>query len=591
MPTNISYFDTKLQADTGIQEQIKNCLASYLFPNLDFAVTRIYENATTPEELQNYKDKTPQFSNGEKVYFASEDVRQKIYPEKSDGAAYGSLVFTPCNDFKELKNLKILVVDDETGENGGKIPNDKAKFLVGDCYGRMSSDLAYELTGTTNTPLQFRLGIKPQEGSEIHRIAKGTLAPARLLENLGQPTISRTQDGRLKTKTGYDLILATSSFKGRKDESKIQPGEYNITVGIGVKTLAQYGLHSLGTQILVNYPKGVKADILPRIELAAQRLAEVQSDPRKIAQYFIEKNEKQLQLRGQNVSVTESTTLAHNEQDKDETNLDETDLESNEQQDNQHFYSILKNCVEHHPQLLEHPNIVNKLTTLIRKEWTDIATGRAIKFQSGLAQPSLELQKDEVCVPYLPEGEKLIVTRSPLINSNGVITLTNKHLPKFANEQGTIHIHPETAAAYLQADFDGDRLAFEKASLYPILTAEIEEKQLPENRHTEVIKAEKQKYIAETFGEIAIAASANKIGLIANNIQKAVALQNEVDSLPDEEKEKFLSSLKYQCLSIKTIDVHKLDIPEEKKQQCISIQQKANLLLTSNTIAGQEIAK
>jgi hypothetical protein len=40
----------------------------------------------------------------------------------SDGAAYGSLVFTPCKEFKELKNLRVLVVDDATGENGGILP-------------------------------------------------------------------------------------------------------------------------------------------------------------------------------------------------------------------------------------------------------------------------------------------------------------------------------------------------------------------------------------------------------------------------------------------------------------------------------------
>jgi hypothetical protein len=89
---------------------------------------------------------------------------------------------------------------------------------------------------------------------------------------------------------GYDLILATSSFKGRKDETKIQPGEHTLTVGIGIKTLANYSKHSLGTQVLVNYPKGVESDILKRVEAAAQHLADIQSDPRKIAQYFIDKH-------------------------------------------------------------------------------------------------------------------------------------------------------------------------------------------------------------------------------------------------------------------------------------------------------------
>jgi len=549
MALNIPHFDTKLQGITEINEKVENSLAEYLFPDTEFALTHIYENSTTPEELQKYQNLTPQFANGEKVYFASNEVREQLYPNKSDGAAYGSLVFTPCEDFQELRNLKILVIDDSTGDNGGLMPNDQAKKLVGDCYGRMSPHLAKELTGSSNTPFQFRLGIKPQSGS-VHRIAKGTLAPSRQLK--------------------YDLVLATSSFKGRKDDSKIEPGEHTLTMGIGVKTLAEYGKHSLGTQILVNYPKGVEADILPRIKAAAQRLASLQSDPRKIAQYFIDKHE-QTSLSDDNESQI----------DELEPSTEQSENINAKEQYNQHFYSLLKSCISNHPQLLEHPNIVSKLTKLIRKEWVDIATGRAIKFQAGLAQPSLELQKDEVCVPHLPEGEKLIVTRSPLINSNGVITLTNKHLPEFANSQGTVHIHPETAAAYLQADFDGDRLAYERASLYPTLTAEIEAYQLPENRHADVIKAEKQAYVADTFGEIAIAASSNKIGLIANNIQQAVALHNEIDSLPESEKGNFFFNLKEQCYKIAATDLNSWDIPEAKKQQCLSIQQQASKLIKS----------
>ncbi|MBW4635053.1 MAG: hypothetical protein KME30_25080 [Iphinoe sp. HA4291-MV1] len=195
------------------------------------------------------------------MYFASDDkVRERIYPNASDGAAYGSLLFTPCRDFKELKNLRILVIDDATGENGGFLPPDVAKNLVGDCYGKISLDLAEELTSSSNTPFQFRLGIKEQEENPVARIAKGTLAPFRL-EQVGEALI------RDNGKTGYDMVLATSSFKGRKGEDALAPGEYNLTVGLGIKTLAEYGEHSLGTQILVNYPRAVEADMLPRLEI------------------------------------------------------------------------------------------------------------------------------------------------------------------------------------------------------------------------------------------------------------------------------------------------------------------------------------
>jgi hypothetical protein len=84
-------------------------------------------------------------------------------------------------------------------KTGVSYPNEQAKRLVGDCYGRMNPDIARELTGAANIPFQFRMGIKPQDGNEVHRIAKGTLAPSRDLVNLGQPKLSRTPDGSLKT--------------------------------------------------------------------------------------------------------------------------------------------------------------------------------------------------------------------------------------------------------------------------------------------------------------------------------------------------------------------------------------------------------
>src|SRR4028118_544753 len=133
MSISIPHFDTKLQGFTGAKEEVKNSIAEYLFSETNWAITQIYEGCTTPEDLREYEEMTAQFSNGKKVYFGTSEVRDKVYPNMSDGAAYGSLLFTPCKDFKELKNLRILVVDDETGENGGVIPNEQAKSLVGDC--------------------------------------------------------------------------------------------------------------------------------------------------------------------------------------------------------------------------------------------------------------------------------------------------------------------------------------------------------------------------------------------------------------------------------------------------------------------------
>jgi len=435
MTITLKHFDTKLKQDTGIEEKINNTLAEYLYSNVEFAIGTVYPGATTPQDLGEHEGKTLQFASGERMYFASDSkARDRVYPNASDGAAYGSLLFTPCKDFKELQNLRILVVDDATGENGGKLPKDVAKNLVGDCYGKISLDLAEELTGSINTPFQFRLGIKEQEESPVARIAKGTLAPAPL-DKVGEALL------RENGKTGYDMVLATSSFKGRKGESAIAPGEYNLTVGLGVKTLAEYGEHSLGTQILVNYPRAVEADILPRLEMDALILANIQSDPRELAQRYVETYERRKALANTGESKISElpADIAKFESVFDNLVDDENPQEERQEQQDQLVYRLLKADLEGHYQILEHPKIIAELQEFVRKEWVDIATGRAIKFDSGLAQPSWKLGEDEICVPYMPEGEEVIVTRSPLINSNGVIVLTNRHLPEVMKLKGCIH--------------------------------------------------------------------------------------------------------------------------------------------------------
>ena len=565
MTITLKHFDSKLKQDTGTEEKLNNTLAEYLYPDVEFAIGTVYPGITTATDLGEHEGKTLQFASGERMFFASDtNVRERVYPNASDGAAYGSLLFTSCRDFSSLQNLRILVVDDVTGENGGFLPKDVAINLVGDCKGLISLDLAEELTGNINTPFQFRLGVKEQEESSVARIAKGTLAPAAL-DKVGEALL------RDNGKTGYDMVLATSSFKGRKGESAIAPGEYNLTVGLGVKTLAEYGEHSLGTQILVNYPRAVEVDILPRLEMDALILANSQSDPRKLAQRYVETYERRKALL--NSEQPEISELPEDLADFDavfDKLMQGGDPEQQEEQD-QLVYRLLKADLEGHYQILEHPKIVAELQEFVRNEWVDIATGRAIKFTAGLAQPSLKLQENEICIPHIPEGEEVIVTRSPLINSNGVIVLTNRHLPEVMKLRGCVHIHPKTAMDNMQCDFDGDRLAFTPASEFPTLAAEVKEYNLPQNRYPDVVKKAKIPYIG-TFEEIACSAMENKIGIIANEIQKNVALQWETQLIPKEEKSGYLKRISAHMRKVAAQhDKGELELPEKVMEQVNSI--------------------
>ena len=566
MTITVKHFDSLTRQDLGITENIKNSLAEYLFPDAEFAIGSIYQDISIPEHLNQYKDKTLQFASGERMYFSNDEVRRLLYLKPSDAAAYGSLVFTPCQSFKEVE-ARILIIDDETGLNGGIMPPETAKELVGDCYGKIDLKTAEKLTGIDNTPFQFRLGIKAQEESPVYRIGKGTLAPTPLDNLSGAKVITtRSEEGKLIAKTGYDLVLPVSSFKGRKQGyDPIEPGEYNLKIGIGIKTLAQYGEQSLGTQVLINYPKAVHTELLPRLKKQAEKLAEKQSSPQQLAQHFIEVYERRKEAM--RVSELDESNFNYDRLEGLDQAIDqafgdeEAELENTAEQD-WVLYRLLKADI--HGKISEHPKIVDQLNKFVRNEWKDIATGRAIKFQAGLAQPSLKLKEDEICIPHIPPGKEVIVTRSPLINSNGVIVLKNRHLPEVKHLQGVVHINPATAAKELLGDFDGDRIAFEAADKYPVLAAEVKQYNLEQNRYPDIVKKNKIPYKG-TFQEIALSAAENKIGLIANQIQRAVSNRWETYALPDAQKPIYLRNISEKMKGL--LEDDSVTIPEKYLQR------------------------
>lgn len=530
MTINVRHIDPALKQELDTVEHRDGTIAEYFFPDTTWRTAILDPAYTKVEDIREYNGMTPQFSQGKRLIFADAEVRDLVYPQKSDGAAYGSLLFTPCREFHEMR-AKVLIIDDTTGATAKTpdldiMPRDEAMMLVGDCAGKMDRDFAEAYLQSSRQPIQFRMGIKPQEGNEVFRIAKGTLAPA----DLSHITSQIAAGGKAE----YDIILPTSAFKGLKGETAIEPGTYDLTVGLGVKVYAEYGPHRLGTQVLVNYPKGVEADILPLVEDGARHLADIQALPYKVADEYIRSHERRKALS--DISRDGGDNLPD---DLEDMLLDALGDAAPERED-PIVYQLLKRDLDHFGQILDHPLIIDELKKHERREWQDLALGRGVSFHSGMAQPSLRLQENEVCVPFLPDGEDLIVLRSPVLNSNGVVILKNRHIPEAQELTGTIHINPKAAAYHMQADFDGDRLAFDLASKYPTLASEIRESHSPENRYPDVVKPNKVPYQDLPFEEIALAASSDKVGMIANRIQKAIALSWETTLLPDEAKEGYV---------------------------------------------------
>lgn len=540
-----------------LTETIEHCLAEYFSPNATYKLGAVYQGLTTEADLLQFKEQglRLEFSSSDRFYFMDQALREKIFDQPHFGAAYGSNLFTPCKSFGERKNLSVLVVDATTGENGGVMPPEEAIKLVGDGDGKIDVQLHENLGNQAQTPFQTRFGIKERRVgldsnndskpiNQVWQIGKGTFAP-RELSTIGN---------------GYDLVISTDQLKGRKNvenaqgilgsdrkliqvENEIKPGEYTMTIGIGNKTDAYYGITATGAQFWNSFPLGVQGDVLPLLEKRLEQLKDVMNDPRKIAQDYITSTDARLKYQIKSESTQQESFI-----DFEHLNLEGLDklidntLGNNDDQDT--IYRILKADLDGHCQVLELPKIIEKLQEYWREQYLDCASGRFIKFDSAMAQTCHDLADREVCYPNFPEGEELIVYRSPTANSNTINVFINRRLPNEPLDKGTIKMSP-TALKLSLSDCDGDRMAVALASEFPYTTAEIKEKQLEENRFAEIVKLTKKAYEG-SFEQIAIQAMENHVGLIANLCMKGIALENECLSVPKENAFKLMKDI---CLS------------------------------------------
>ena len=651
MAITLSHFCTKtgkpIIADgEPITETIEHCLAEYFAPLSTFKLGVVYQGLSTEEDLKQFitEGLTLQFAADNRFYFMDEELREKIFDQPHFGAAYGSNIFTPCQSFSERENLRVLVVDAETGENGGVIPNSEAIKLVGDGDGKIDALLHKSLGNEPATPFQTRFGIKERraglnidnENKEIWQLGKGTFAP-RDLSQIGN---------------GYDLVVSTEQLKGRvqKEEwgsgragergkereseggreggnereytagtertnifvdqsltptslapslslsptppitpspTPLKPGEYLMKMGIGNKTNAYYGITSTGAQFWNSFPRGVEGDVLPRLQKRLEELKEMADDPRKIAQDYIDsidvkcKHQIQAQTESEDSIDFESFDLG------DIENLIDDMFLSNDCEQNL-IYRILKADLKEHCQLLEHPKIIDKLQEHLREQYMDCATGRFIKFDSAMAQTCHDLEKNEVCYPKFPDGASLIVYRGPTANSNTVDVYINRHLPNEPHDVGTIKMSPQGLKHSL-SDCDGDRMAIALSSNFPHTAAEIKQKQLKEKRYSEIVKPEKKAYKG-SFEQIALDAMENKIGIVANLCMKGIALENECISIPPTEAQKFIKDIScaaVEMLKAENHSTHSIQYPENLQTQIVELAQ----LCQSETQNKTEINK
>ncbi|WP_242023107.1 hypothetical protein [Pseudanabaena mucicola] len=520
-------------------------------------------------------------ANGRSAYFGDRDIAEKvsqeIFTNHSDAVAYGSLPVSEAKTSIFKEQARILIVDDETlnkdpatgnyqadwGNQSITLSNgitlsDKAMGLIasklGDCYSLISPDLANQLQAKPNRPFQYRAAVPEWQG-----VIKGTCRASLLCQALE-----------------VDGIIAKSSIKG--DNKTTTTGLHKISLFWSRKEDARFTEQKLGTQALVFFPEGVQADVLPKLKVKAERLAEAQSDPRKIAQLYIERHEKRQQQRQDQVADRANITqiiepelaqeLRLSQQENTTANeIEQEPLNSPNEEYQDWLYDILKtDLIEGgHCQILEMEDIAKRLREFLQSEWQEVATG-GVYVPSGIAQPHNQLQEGEVSFTGLPDGAEVAIYRSPVANAANFDVFTNNLTvlreldPEAYRQRGVCYLNPNDAKR-LVIDFDGDRVGIIPSQLspeqqassqkiieqYPTLIQEIIDKNLPENKPIQVEKEKKiPRDAANGFANLASAAvnaADNPTGRVANLGMRLEALRWETQYIPEAESSKYLQDI------------------------------------------------
>lgn len=306
MTLEIKHFDCRLNSwihtdgnlnnpNSILTEKLDNTLLEAYFPHKTFSFGHI-DDKCTPDDLKNHPSgQVLLLSSKTRMLYGEPDCLEKINklcPDRKDRGAYGSIFLGSCQNAIKTK-LNILVVDDQTGENGGVLPDKLAFRQVGDCHGKISLQLAMQLSQTTNKVIQHRLGFL-----ESNRFGKGTLAP-KDLTNLSY--INSNSNSNLNSnQPKIDLIIPTSSFKGGdKKNNPIKPGLHSVNVWLGQKELSQKGKIAL-SQLHASFPEGMR-DFIKQLDDQAQKLAQTQTSVLSVAQYYCEKYEQRVAFKNQDL--------------------------------------------------------------------------------------------------------------------------------------------------------------------------------------------------------------------------------------------------------------------------------------------------
>ena len=514
-------------------ETIRNSMLQKMYSKKDLEsllIVKIDKNNPNPNHLRNRTlddgvERSLMFSSGGNYYFGDDNLKakiQKLFETEPDSACrYGSLLVSNCMEgcerLKPTTPFRIKVVDYKDEKY--------AEFETGDCHGKISPALAKEIGGKNNRAIQFRLGWQASwntdgnsEAPENSFIAKGTVLP----------------DKSLTTDLGYDMILDRSSVKGinKKLLDEYLPcGDYELPkLVLGNRENSKVNDYKNSWQLFGIWcsEDAQRKDLVPETQEKAKELAELQSDPIKLAKHIVNEYDKQQAFKAQ--------------QEEETSNLD-TD-EPDKKKEEMGMIKILRS--DKLGLVTSHPAVVDFMKTRLANLWKELAINSGVKLSSGMTLPCPDLPRGTICAGHLPDGEDIVLTRYPVLNKDNIRKYTNEHRPELTKTKGVIWVNPEDFEEFHQGDFDGDKAAVKRAKEIPNIAKEI--RRAGENATYDfipVIQAQKVPYTG-SMQKIATASLQQKVGIVATNIGRvasAIPNENENEKLFRKQQKKLIIGL------------------------------------------------
>jgi hypothetical protein len=441
-----------------------------------------------------------------------------------------------------VRTMQILVVNDKTGENSTKynaqtgkyeygfdhLDRDVARSLTGDGHGKVSNELAAAKFGTDDrTAIQVRIiakNLTPDTDGDVSDLSEFPTAKVAKGSVVAHDLASLTEDGKLQA------VMPTSFFKGG---DKVKPGLYEVSVWMGEIDRSREGGKQSISSLIGLYPAALE-ELIPKLEPKMANLAAIQNDPIAVARLYCDNFEKRQER------------LQEGQPEQDDDNPAATPVH---QLPTEKYDVIRKALDTGNTAILQSGLCAPTLIEHLRSQFLDLAMGKDddVKFDRGFAIPNKELGEGEICVPWMKDGAEVITYRAPLINTNGVHVLINKHVGDwdYSNSEtrpnyilcndslvSSSNELQQSEQVDMGRDYDGDALGVLNAAKMPGLALAVKAGQT--DRYIDNIKLPKSEFADDvSLEEAALQAETAPVGIIANTLTRVQSNISAIDMLRD----------------------------------------------------------